>query len=129
MSHIPPSMSARHSQDSSPRSSAQSAETANSGVTPQPGRIPAHGNRSSATYNLELLLAGVTGITLRQRHVREPVDDAASLVGELSDFSREAYRGLLKMEGFIDFFRSATPIDALEVSSIGGQAGAQVDNH
>ncbi|MBV8532679.1 MAG: phosphoenolpyruvate carboxylase [Verrucomicrobia bacterium] len=80
-----------------------------------------YGNRSTATYNLELLLAGVTGITLRQRHIREPVDDAASLVGELSDFSREAYRGLLKMEGFMDFFRSATPIDALELSSIGSR--------
>ncbi len=28
---------------------------------------------------------------------------------------------LLKMEGFIDFFRSATPIDALELSSIGSR--------
>jgi phosphoenolpyruvate carboxylase len=80
-----------------------------------------YGNRSTATYNLELLLAGVTGITLRQRNIREPVDDAASLVGDLSDFSREAYRELLKMEGFIDFFRSATPIDALELSSIGSR--------
>ncbi|MBV8225096.1 MAG: phosphoenolpyruvate carboxylase, partial [Verrucomicrobia bacterium] len=80
-----------------------------------------YGNRSTATYNLELLLAGVTGITLRQRNIREPVDDAGSLVGDLSDFSREAYRELLKMEGFIDFFRSATPIDALELSSIGSR--------
>ena len=35
--------------------------------------------------------------------------------------SRQTYRGLLKMEGFIDFFRSATPIDALELSSIGSR--------
>jgi phosphoenolpyruvate carboxylase len=48
------------------------------------------------------VLAGVTGITLRQRNIREPVDDAGSLMGELSDSSREAYRGLLKMEGFVD---------------------------
>ena len=80
-----------------------------------------YGNRTTATYNLELLLAGVTGITLRQRNIREPVDDTASLMGDLSDFSREAYRGLLKMGGFIDFFRSATPIDALELSSIGSR--------
>src|ERR1700751_1114497 len=80
-----------------------------------------YANRSTATYNLELLLAGVTGITLRQRHIHEPVDDAASVVGELSDFSRDAYRALLQMEGFIDFFRSATPIDALELSSIGSR--------
>jgi phosphoenolpyruvate carboxylase len=80
-----------------------------------------YANRSTATYNLELLLAGVTGITLLQRHIHEPVDDAASVVGELSEFSRNAYRALLAMEGFIDFFRSATPIDALELSSIGSR--------
>jgi phosphoenolpyruvate carboxylase len=80
-----------------------------------------YANQSTATHNLELLLAGVTGITLRQRHLREPVDDAAAVVGELSDFSRDAYRELLRMEGFIDFFRSATPIDALELSSIGSR--------
>src|SRR6201993_332176 len=80
-----------------------------------------YGNRSTATYNLELLLAGVTGITLRQRNIREPVDDAGSLMGELSEFSRTAYRALSQMEGFIDFFRSATPIDALELSSIGSR--------
>ena len=80
-----------------------------------------YANRSTATYNLELLLAGVTGITLLQRHIREPVDDAVSVIGELSEFSRDAYRGLLAMEGFIEFFRSATPIDALELSSIGSR--------
>src|SRR3984893_6597168 len=78
-------------------------------------------NRTTATYNLELLLAGVTGITLRQQNIREPADDAVSLVGKLSELSRQTYRGLLKMEGFIDFFRSATPIDALELSSIGSR--------
>ncbi len=80
-----------------------------------------YANRSTATYNLELLLAGVTGTTLRQRNTREPVDGAISLVGRLSELSRETYRGLLKMEGFIDFYRSATPIDALELSSIGSR--------
>jgi phosphoenolpyruvate carboxylase len=80
-----------------------------------------YANRSTATYNLELLLAGVTGTTLRQRYIREPVDDATATVAELSDFSRDAYRALLRMEGFIDFFRSATPIDALELSSIGSR--------
>jgi phosphoenolpyruvate carboxylase len=80
-----------------------------------------YANRSTATYNLELLLAGVTSITLRQRQIREPVDDAAATVAELSNFSRDTYRDLLRMEGFIDFFRSATPIDALELSSIGSR--------
>jgi phosphoenolpyruvate carboxylase len=57
-----------------------------------------YANRSTATYNLELLLAGVTGITLRQRHLHEPLDDAVSVIGELSKSSRNAYRALLGME-------------------------------
>jgi phosphoenolpyruvate carboxylase len=80
-----------------------------------------YANQNTATFNLEILAAGVTGISLRQKNLREPVDDAASVMGKLSDLSRETYRGLLKMEGFIDFFRSATPIDALELSSIGSR--------
>jgi phosphoenolpyruvate carboxylase len=80
-----------------------------------------YANRITATYNLELLLAGVTGITLQQKNLREPVDDAAELVDRLSEFSREKYRNLLEMNGFLDFFRSATPIDALELSSIGSR--------
>lgn len=78
-------------------------------------------NRITATYNLEILLAGVTGITLRQRNIAKPVDDALPLVSRLSDFSRDTYRSLLKLEGFVDFFWSATPIDALELTSIGSR--------
>jgi len=80
-----------------------------------------YANRITASYNLELLFAGVTGITLQQKNLREPVDDAADLVDRLSEFSREKYRNLLQMNGFLDFFRSATPIDALELSSIGSR--------
>jgi phosphoenolpyruvate carboxylase len=78
-------------------------------------------NRITATYNLEILLAGVTGTTLQQRHGAEPSDDALALVGQLSEASCGTYRALLKMEGFIDFFRAATPIDALELTSIGSR--------
>jgi phosphoenolpyruvate carboxylase len=80
-----------------------------------------YANQNTATFNLEILAAGVTGITIRQQNLREPVDDAGSVMGKLSDSSRETYRGLLNMEGFIDFFRSTTPIDALELSSIGSR--------
>jgi phosphoenolpyruvate carboxylase len=80
-----------------------------------------YANQNTATFNLEILAAGVTGISLRQQNLREPADDAASVMGKLSDLSRETYRGLLQKEGFIDFFRSATPIDALELSSIGSR--------
>jgi len=80
-----------------------------------------YANRITAGYNLELLLAGVTGITLQQKNLREPIDDATDFVDMLSEFSREKYRNLLEMNGFLEFFRSATPIDALELSSIGSR--------
>jgi len=80
-----------------------------------------YANQHTATFNLEILAAGVAGISLRQQNLREAVKDVAPLMTELSELSRETYRGLLKMEGFIDFFRSATPIDALELSSIGSR--------
>jgi phosphoenolpyruvate carboxylase len=80
-----------------------------------------YANRITATYNLEILLAGVTGTTLKQRNAVEPPDHALALVGRLSAASCEKYRSLLRLEGFIDFFRSATPIDALELTSIGSR--------
>ncbi|MGA8657473.1 MAG: phosphoenolpyruvate carboxylase [Chthoniobacterales bacterium] len=80
-----------------------------------------YANRITATYNLELLLAGVTGISLRQEVVEESGESAEPLISTLSGVSRTAYCGLLEMPGFIDFYRSATPIDALELSSIGSR--------
>jgi phosphoenolpyruvate carboxylase len=80
-----------------------------------------YANPITATYNLELLLAGVTGISVLQDKRPEPADDAAGLMSELSAKSREAYRVLLVHPGFIDFFRTATPIDALELSRIGSR--------
>jgi phosphoenolpyruvate carboxylase len=80
-----------------------------------------YANRITATYNLELLLAGVTGTTLRQEVIEEFGDSAESLVSILSEASRAAYRKLLEMPGFIEFYRNATPIDALELSSIGSR--------
>jgi phosphoenolpyruvate carboxylase len=88
-----------------------------------------YANQNTATFNLEILAAGVTGVTIRRQNLREPVDDAASVMGKLSDFSRETYRALLNMEGFIDFFRSATPIDALELSSIGSRPSRRTGQH
>jgi phosphoenolpyruvate carboxylase len=80
-----------------------------------------YANPITATYNLELLLAGVTGITVLQDKRPEPADDAAGLMSELSAKSRDAYRVLLAHPGFMDFFRTATPIDALELSRIGSR--------
>lgn len=79
------------------------------------------GNSATAAYNLELLLAGVTATTLL--HDREAEDDAklAEIFDQLASASRDAYRKLVEADGFLTFYRQATPIDALEHSRIGSR--------
>ena len=84
-----------------------------------------YANPKTATYNLELLVAGVTGVTLTNRvanggaaptpHPLEPV------VARLSEDSQQAYADLLGADGFMIFFAGATPIDVLEQSNIGSR--------
>lgn len=80
-----------------------------------------YANPATATYNLELLLAGVTATTAL--HTEAPPHDPGlgSVMTELSTASRMAYRALLEQEGFMEFYRQATPIDALEHSRIGSR--------
>ncbi|GIV89563.1 MAG: phosphoenolpyruvate carboxylase [Chloroflexus sp.] len=80
-----------------------------------------YANRLTAAYNLELLLAGTTTHTLLHRrhpplpHPLEPVMEW------LAQQARAAYRDLIEREGFITFFRQATPIDVIEQSRIGSR--------
>jgi phosphoenolpyruvate carboxylase len=88
-----------------------------------------YANRITAAYNLEILLAGVGGITLLQKQQAEPLDRTGEIASELSEASRNAYRNLLNHPKFIDFFRTATPIDALELSSIGSRPSRRTGQH
>ncbi len=80
-----------------------------------------YANRLNAAYNLELLVAGVAGASLlhwngqKSSHPLEPVMDWLAVA------SREAYEALLHTEGFVAFFRQATPVDVIEASSIGSR--------
>jgi phosphoenolpyruvate carboxylase len=75
----------------------------------------------TATYHLELLLAGVTGISLAGRRP-EQLNETQSVIADfLAKTSRTAYRGLIDAPGFITFYDQATPIDALESSRIGSR--------
>ncbi len=87
-----------------------------------------YANRISAVYELELLLAGVAGASLpseggRAPHPLEPAMDA------LAAASRRAYRALVEAEGFVPFFRQATPIDAIEASRIGSRPARRTGAH
>lgn len=80
-----------------------------------------YANLANATYNLELLLAGVTVTTARHRHLPPAADPCEAFMARLGEVSQTAYQEFLKSEGFIEFYRQATPIDALEHSRIGSR--------
>lgn len=80
-----------------------------------------YANRLTAAYNLELLIAGTTKHTLlQQRQPAEP-HPLEPVIGWLAEKSRIAYRELVERDGFITFFRQATPIDVIEQSRIGSR--------
>jgi phosphoenolpyruvate carboxylase len=80
-----------------------------------------YANVANATYNLELLLAGAAVTTANHRHLPPVEDPCASFMERLGEISQSAYQKFLKADGFIEFYRQATPIDALENSRIGSR--------
>ena len=91
-------------------------------LTEQGETIPQkYANLSTAAFNLELLLAGVAATTCRHSLAARPDEALMPLVEKLSVNSCKAYRALLEADGFIPFYRQATPIDALEQSRIGSR--------
>ena len=80
-----------------------------------------YANRLNAAYNLELLIAGTTGATCRHQHTENEAHPLEPTMDTLADKSRSAYEKLLDTDGFVTFFRQATPIDAIEASRIGSR--------
>ncbi len=80
-----------------------------------------YANLITATYNLELLLAGTTATALKHRQKRAGHEDLHPLVERLSQRSQESYESLLHDEQFIAYFSEATPIDAVEHAAIGSR--------
>ena len=80
-----------------------------------------YANPLTATYNLELLLAGTTATTLKHRGERPGFVEHHGLVERLSTRSQMAYESLLQDDHFIAYFSEATPIDAVEHAAIGSR--------
>lgn len=80
-----------------------------------------YANRIQAAYHLELLLAGVARATLLDWHVPELSHPLESTMDWLAMQSRQVYTSLINTEGFLRFFRQATPIDVIEQSRIGSR--------
>lgn len=77
-----------------------------------------YANLLTASYNLEMLLAGTFGQVVGVRD-QQPVD--AALFSELASTSRAAYQRLVSGDGFVRFFREVTPVDVIEQSKIGSR--------
>lgn len=76
---------------------------------------------ASAVYNIELLMASATCATVESAEA--PAESAAMgrILDHLAEWSRDAYRELLHQPDFMEFYREATPIDALENARIGSR--------
>lgn len=75
----------------------------------------------SAVYNTELLMASAAAATARHRHGQAESLSLHPILDKLAGWSRDAYRELLQAPDFMKFYRSATPIDALEHARIGSR--------
>jgi phosphoenolpyruvate carboxylase len=80
-----------------------------------------YANRLNAVYNLELLLAGTTEVTLRHQYAPESCPVLTPILDQLAHTSRQFYETLLTTDGFLTFFQQATPLDAIESSHIGSR--------
>jgi phosphoenolpyruvate carboxylase len=75
----------------------------------------------NAVYHLESLQACVAHSTTRHLKPDTTIDPGIELMPNLAEWSKDAYRELLETEGFIEFYRQATPIDALEQTRMGSR--------
>jgi len=75
---------------------------------------------TTASSNLETLLAGCLGARMFPSE-RGESGKTAEVMDCLAQSSRLAYRELLETDGFVQFYRQATPIDAIERSRIGSR--------
>lgn len=80
-----------------------------------------YANKINASYNLELLVASAASKTIRNQFSEKIDHPLADILEHLAKESKKLYSELMNMEGFIDYFREATPIDAIENSKIGSR--------
>lgn len=78
-------------------------------------------NKVNAEYNLELLVANSLSKTILDEQSERKYHPLADVLDDLAVQSKQHYEELTHKEGFIQFFRQATPIDAIETSKIGSR--------
>lgn len=80
-----------------------------------------YANKVNAAYNLELLAASALQKTASEKKAERAYHPIAEIIEKLANSSKKNYEAMMNEEGFIQFFRQATPIDAIETSKIGSR--------
>jgi phosphoenolpyruvate carboxylase len=80
-----------------------------------------YGIRALALRNFEQTVGAALRASLRPRDEEPREAIWREHMNELAADSRRAYRGLVDREGFVDYFRAATPIDVIEQMALGSR--------
>jgi phosphoenolpyruvate carboxylase len=91
-----------------------------------------YANHATAVHHAELLVANVLRASVLARDGGSAPEEAAALERDMSvlaERSFAAYRELVTREGFVRFFRQATPIDVIEQSRIGSRPARRTGQH
>jgi len=72
-------------------------------------------------------------VSARKEAIEQPVEETPDgwleAMDTMSDAAREAYISLLNSEGFVDYFRQATPIEVIEDLNLGSRPASRSEDH
>ena len=80
-----------------------------------------YANKVNAEYNIELLTASITSSSIIGEFTERKEHPLSDVLEKLATDSKTHYENLMRKDGFIQYFRESTPIDAIESSKIGSR--------
>ncbi|MEP6897578.1 MAG: phosphoenolpyruvate carboxylase, partial [Rhodanobacter sp.] len=84
-----------------------------------------YGIRALALRNLEQTVGAVLRASLRPRDIEPREERWREQMNMLSTSSRRAYRAFVEHPQFVDYFRTATPIDVIERMTLGSRPASR----
>lgn len=84
-----------------------------------------YGIRALALRNLEQTVGAVLRASLRPRQDEPREARWREAMNALSATSRRSYRAFVERAGFVDYFRSATPVDVIERMTLGSRPASR----
>jgi phosphoenolpyruvate carboxylase len=84
-----------------------------------------YGIRALALRNLEQTVGAVLRASLRPREDEPREARWRERMDTLSAASRRSYRAFVERDGFVDYFRSATPVDVIEQMTLGSRPASR----